>query len=200
MTNNVETTKMGNFDMASAADRILRFREDTGSKGKIATKFVKDEEGYLVFKSYVWREKAEFMELLKSGVSEEIALLSADSQASARGETKGKKDFEKLETIATGRALAYLGYMANGRVASTEEMDNFNQYKEDAVKTAIESAVEYLEESTNMDDLKERFSSLSAEVKGQKEVFDAKEAMKEKLTKAANVSKAKESEKKASKQ
>lgn len=38
---------------------------------------------------------------------------------------KWKKDFEKGETIAVGRALALAGYLADGEVASYEEMSDF---------------------------------------------------------------------------
>lgn len=36
--------------------------------------------------------------------------------------TPGNKSFEKLETIAVGRALAMAGYLAGGEIASAEEM------------------------------------------------------------------------------
>lgn len=41
------------------------------------------------------------------------------------GMYKNNKDFEKLETIAVGRALAFAGYLADGEVASYEEMEDF---------------------------------------------------------------------------
>lgn len=34
------------------------------------------------------------------------------------------KSFEKLETIAVGRALAFAGYLASGEIACAEEMDD----------------------------------------------------------------------------
>lgn len=41
------------------------------------------------------------------------------------GMYKSNKDFEKLETIAVGRALAFAGFLADGEVASYEEMEDF---------------------------------------------------------------------------
>lgn len=38
---------------------------------------------------------------------------------------KNKKDFEKWETIAVGRALALAGYLSDGEVASYEEVEDF---------------------------------------------------------------------------
>jgi hypothetical protein len=38
---------------------------------------------------------------------------------------KAKKDFEKWETIAVGRALALAGYLADWEIASYEEIEDF---------------------------------------------------------------------------
>lgn len=38
---------------------------------------------------------------------------------------KNKKDFEKWETIAVGRALALAWFLSDGEVASFEEMEDF---------------------------------------------------------------------------
>jgi hypothetical protein len=45
--------------------------------------------------------------------------------ASSFGQVKGIKAFEKLESVAVGRALAYLGFGIDGSIASYEEMENF---------------------------------------------------------------------------
>jgi hypothetical protein len=49
------------------------------------------------------------------------------------GSLKGQKAFEKQETIAVGRALAYLGFGIDGSVASSDEMEVF--YKEEIQET-----------------------------------------------------------------
>ena len=36
-----------------------------------------------------------------------------------------QKQFEKLETIAVGRALAFAGYLSSGEIACAEEMEQF---------------------------------------------------------------------------
>lgn len=36
-----------------------------------------------------------------------------------------EKAFEKLETVAVGRALAFAGFLADGKIASFEEMEKF---------------------------------------------------------------------------
>ena len=53
-----------------------------------------------------------------------------------------EKQFEKLETIAVGRALALLGYSADGEIASSEEMEEFLADKESKRQDAIDEATE----------------------------------------------------------
>lgn len=43
----------------------------------------------------------------------------------AYGEVGREKAFEKLETTAVGRALAFAGYLAGGEIASFDEMQEF---------------------------------------------------------------------------
>jgi len=45
--------------------------------------------------------------------------------AHAFGMYTALKSYEKTETIAVGRALAYAGYLADGEVASYEEIEEF---------------------------------------------------------------------------
>lgn len=65
------------------------------------------------------KEKLSFM--FTAVVSNEKGEYTAHSMVSI----KWKKDFEKGETIAVGRALAYAGYITDGSVASYEEMKDF---------------------------------------------------------------------------
>lgn len=56
---------------------------------------------------------------------------SAEATGHSYGEIGNDKAFEKLETVAVGRALSLLGYLNNGQVATTEEMTEFENYKQD---------------------------------------------------------------------
>lgn len=47
------------------------------------------------------------------------------------GKVDKVKAFEKLETVAVGRALAFAGYLADGEIASYEEMQDFDTTKPD---------------------------------------------------------------------
>lgn len=43
----------------------------------------------------------------------------------AFGKVSAEKAFEKIETTAVGRALAFAGYLAGGEIASYDEMQEF---------------------------------------------------------------------------
>ena len=65
---------------------------------------------------------------------------SQESTGHSYGKLGQAKAFEKLETQAVGRALALLGYLNNGEVATTEEMVEFNDYKLEKYESAIQEA------------------------------------------------------------
>jgi hypothetical protein len=56
---------------------------------------------------------------------------------SSFGEITKEKAFEKLETVAVGRALAFAGFLADGKIASYEEMEKFFD-GEDIVENKVE--------------------------------------------------------------
>lgn len=71
----------------------------------------------------------------KGGVQVKATVHIADDWAKtftghSFGMYKTNKDFEKLETIAVGRALAFAGFLADWEVASYEEMEDFIPKKE----------------------------------------------------------------------
>lgn len=136
----VKTINLQGKDYAQVSDRIKQFREDCPN-GLIETKpEVKDNQ--IMFSARVVKDKAK---------SE-----SAEATGHALGENKGAKAFEKLETIAVGRALALLGYMGSGEVASSEEMQEFYDYRNEQVDGAIAE----INNATDLENLKEVFMSL----------------------------------------
>lgn len=58
-------------------------------------------------------------------VRAKIVTDTARFEAHAVGPLSKNKDLEKLETIAVGRALAFAGFLADGAIASAEEMADF---------------------------------------------------------------------------
>lgn len=162
----VATKKIaGNVDYAGVADRLKEFREKN-PRAKIATQPTINEDGSAMFQTTIIADKAEESSAEATGT----AFYNAT-------EMKKPKAFEKLETISVGRALALLGYLNNGEVATTEEMDEFNAYKEDKVEQAIEG----LQAAESIEELRHLFLSLGTLVKDQR-IIEAKDKRKVELS------------------
>lgn len=138
------------IEYAKVNDRLLEFRE-ANPKGSIVTSFqlVTDR---IIFKSHIVKDRGD------------------ETSAEATGHATGKDDgtekiFEKLETIATGRALALLGYGAKGEIASSEEMEEFLADKEEKRAEAIMEVTEAIGNCATLNDLKTLWASLSGEMK-----------------------------------
>ncbi len=145
------------IDYAKVADRLKEFRQDN-PRSKTATQYKILDDGTVIFKAYVWKDKTDFIDILKvSGA--EAAMLSADADGTAKSGDNGEKSFEKLETIALGRALALLGYAGTGEIASSEEMEAFEAYKLEK----LEAAIETIKTATKRDEFQKVMSSLNAE-------------------------------------
>jgi len=111
----METMKLQGKEYATVATRIKEFRQDCPN-GLIETKFEKLESGEMVFEARILKDKANQN--------------SGEATGHSIGKITGDKAFEKLETIAIGRALALLGYMASGEIASSDEMERFMEFKQ----------------------------------------------------------------------
>jgi len=173
------------IDYAKVADRLKVFREDHPNS-KITNKCHQAGDGTIIFKAYIWKDKAEFIELLKSGVSGTDALESADSEGSVRAEAtklQTEKGYEKQETIAVGRALALLGYAASGEIASAEEMEEFEQFKKDKAAEAAESAQDALKAAKSVDELKKVWLGFTRELRANPDIAKVKDEAKAKLEK-----------------
>lgn len=145
------------IDYAKVADRLKEFRQDN-PRSKTATQYKILDDETVIFKAYVWKDKTDFIDILKvSGA--EAAMLSADADGTAKSGDNGEKSFEKLETIALGRALALLGYAGTGEIASSEEMEAFEAYKLEK----LEAAIETIKTATKRDEFQKVMSSLNAE-------------------------------------
>lgn len=154
--------KIIKIDYAKVVDRLNEFRKDH-VRSKIATNHKILADGSVVFKSYIWKDKSDFVESLKAGVNIETALYTADSEGTAKStDTGDEKSFEKLETISVGRGLALLGYSVSGEIASSEEMQEFEDYKNHKALEELEESADTLRTATNLDQLRVAFTALSA--------------------------------------
>lgn len=149
-----QTTKVGTADYAKVAERLKLFREDN-PHGKQESAYEVDVDGSLVFTVWLWKNKEDLLGLMKAGITDKDALRSsADANGNAKGIIGGKeKDFEKLESIALGRALANLGYLASGEIASFEEIEEFNRYKKEQ-ELAITDTIERMKDAKTIEEVR----------------------------------------------
>lgn len=159
----INTIKLQGKDYAQVKDRLKQFREDCPN-GKIETTPTIQEDGKVLFKAYILKDKSDPN--------------SADATGHALGENKGAKAFEKLESIAVGRALALLGYAQDGEIASGEEMEEFIAFQEEKKKKAHEEIEQKLKAVTSMTELQNVWASLNAEHR--KEFAKLKDELKKK--------------------
>jgi hypothetical protein len=140
------------------------FRE-ANPNGSIKTEHQFLENGDIVFTAYVLKDKAKPE--------------SGDATGHSYGKLAGQKQFEKLETISIGRALAILGYLGSGEIASSEEMEEFNDWKETQTTQMLNDAREKLEDAKNLKELGEAWAVIPAEAK--LKLSEVKDSLKLKL-------------------
>lgn len=123
----VETIKYQGKEYATVPQRLKEFREKF-PKAKIDTSPTYFDDGAVVFKATIIQDQSDEYSASGSG----SARYSAD-------EINKPKAFEKLETISVGRALANIGFLNNGQIATTEEMQEFENFKQSKVEQVFES-------------------------------------------------------------
>lgn len=120
--------KFGEKDYAFVPDRLKKFREEN-IRASIETEHQFNPDGSVTFKATIVKDLADPTSARATGTARYSEV-----------ELKKHKAFEKLETVSVGRALANLGYLNDGQIATTEEMEEweaqqFGQALED-LKTA----------------------------------------------------------------
>lgn len=151
MERKAQTTKIGGgADYAKVSERLKLFRE-ANPNGSIRTEHQFLEDGKVIFTTYILSNKADET--------------SADATGSAYGELKNPKAFEKLESISVGRALALLGYLASGEIASSEEMADFQEYQENKKLEMLAEGTDKLRKASSLKELGEIWVNLPIEAK-----------------------------------
>lgn len=182
MVGRIKTVKIGGgIDYAKVADRIKIFWEENPN-GKIDTEREDISENKVRFIARIWRDSKVILDLATVGTDINIVKLTANAMASADAAKKGDKENEKLETVAVGRALAMLGYLASGEVASREEMEQFEAYKADLFQDEVDNTIKEMKKAKTIDELRKLYVSLSAELRTNQEILNVKDKLKKKLT------------------
>lgn len=177
----IKTIKVsGGGEYAKVADRLKLFWEQNPN-GKIDTEREDLADNKVRFIARIWRDSSEIIALAKKGAGADVIQMTANATASADAVKKGDKENEKLETVAVGRALAMLGYLASGEVASREEMEEFEDYKAEKHLEALGEAVDQLEKAKTMSELRKVFIGLEPKIRGDKFIITKKDECKNKL-------------------
>lgn len=146
---------------AQVKDRLVQFRNENPN-GLIETTPTIMEDGKIMFKTRIVKDKSD--------------VNSAEATGHALGNNSKSKDFEKLETISVGRALALLGYATDGEIASSDEMEEFHAFKDEK----IEKAIKTMQKVKTIDELKEIFTSLGG-LMSDTRIITTKDEIKNKL-------------------
>lgn len=109
--NKLKTIKVGGgADYAKVAERLKEFHKKY-ENGKIETSY----------------SMTETMICFKVTITPDTSKPERFFTGHSLGALKGIKAFEKLETIAVGRGLAFCGLLADGDVASFDEMEEYDR-------------------------------------------------------------------------
>lgn len=159
----VKTIDLKGNEYAKVPTRIKEFRENNPN-GLIETKPEIQQDGVtVIFTARILKDK--------SNPS------SGEATGHSIGKTSGDKAFEKLETISIGRALAILGYMASGEIASSEEMEAFYEFQENKKIEARMEAIDKLGNCKTLEELQNTWKSLGTIIQD-KEVIAKKDELK----------------------
>lgn len=158
----VKTMKVSGGEYAKVNSRMLEFRKEN-PKGKIETtpEYVTlDDTRYIQFRALIVKDKTD------------------DGSAEATGHARlpddnKQKTFEKCETIAVGRALAFLGYGADGEIASSEEMEEFLAAKQERLVEQIFEVTEKVGACDTEAALLKEWAALSGDLRAIEEIKTA---------------------------
>ena len=178
------------IDYAKVTDRLEAFRINHPNS-KILTSY-KNENNKTVFKAFLWRDKTEVIQSLTNGVSKELIYLTADAEATAQKTITNDKDFEKLETMAIGRALSNLGYSSTGKIAD-HKMNERDKYKDELYQKAVDDVISDLQSCKTLVKLKETYQALNPVLRTDKAIKVITEEIKKQFgTESTNISKDKQ--------
>lgn len=143
MTKKTKTIKIGGgAEYAKVADRIKEFRADCPN-GSIKTTPTFQGDNIMF--------TAEIIKDLSNPTS-------ARATGNAFGANNGVKGFEKIESIAVGRALAMLGYCADGEIATSEEMEEFQDFQKTKKEEIIQELMEKVDEIKDLEELRKFYT------------------------------------------
>lgn len=158
-----KTISLKGNDYSQVKERLKAFRENC-PYGLIQTKPEVNGDN-IIFSTRILKDKSDPN--------------SAEATGHSMGSVKASKEFEKLETISVGRALALLGYSQDGEIASSEEMEEFNKYQKEKLDNELSEVKSKLENCKSVKELASVWASLKVNLKN--ELEEVKNELKLKL-------------------
>lgn len=145
MNKKLNTIKVsGGGEYAKVAERLKEFHK-TYKNGKIETSY----------------NLTEAMICFKTIITPDVERPERFFTGHSLGKIAGVKAFEKLETISAGRALAFLGLLADGEIASADEMEEYieetNSKEADRLET-IEELKKVADKITSVEELRKFYA------------------------------------------
>lgn len=149
----------GTTDYAKVSARVAEFHK-ANKQNTILTSY-EFKEGFVIFKATVTSYKEDF---------------AHEYTGHSFGKIGALKAFEKLETIAVGRALAFAGFLSDGEIASNEEMVKYEEQQSSIDPT---DAIKAIKEAKSLEELQTVWKKLKPEERADKEVELVKNNLKE---------------------
>ena len=109
----MQTIKLQGKDYSPVKERVKAFHNEY-SNGKIITEWGTAFEG-----------ENNAIIYFKANVTPDVKNSDRSFTGHSLGKIANEKAFEKLETIAVGRALANAGFLSDGDIASADEMERY---------------------------------------------------------------------------
>lgn len=160
------------INYSKVKDRLKEYRQDCPHGSIVTTHTILTDR--ITFRAHIIKDKSD--------------PASAEATGHATGKDDGtEKIFEKLETIAVGRALALLGYASDGEIASSDEMEEFLASKQEKLDATVLECTESIQNCETVDALKTYWTSLSPELINNKTLIDAKTTKYRELIKTNTV-------------
>lgn len=160
-------------DYAKVKDRLNEFRQ-ANPNGLVETTPMPQPDGSLMFKARILKDKSN----PASGEATGHAFSNIEKLTKEKG-------FEKLETIAVGRALALLGYASDGEIASSEEMEEFNEFQSNQRNELIMEWTGRLSDAKDLAELAKIWTEVPGKIKA--ELLAQKEDFKKRFTTSAPI-------------
>jgi len=165
MTKKIKTISLSGKQYAQVSERLRAIHEDY-KDFDVKTKFQVTEGGAVAFTATI---------IIRDKVKENPVSYTGHSY----GKAGASKAFEKLETIAVGRALAFAGYHADGEIASADEMQD---HVADIDQEVLADAVMQVMDAKSVPELEAVYKSFTKEVKQSKDIIEAGKKRKKELT------------------